>query len=202
MDRRLWFCGRTRWSDSTPHKLQTPMSRFSCSNWRQDWTQPHTIWNRLPNSTCTRYFSVISRIDHRRPFIGLKVVSRISRCWVIKEVLALLALAFRSVQHNHLTQINEPAFPFWFTLSFSFVFPYYYFFSFRSTISSTTEMARQAPSFNARRLLNLLFAVTFALPLTMARPHQIVQKRDIFSDIVSLRQYHYLRVSTADKYLG
>jgi hypothetical protein len=63
-------------------------------------------------------------------------------------------------------------------------------------------MARQAPSFNARRLLNLLFAVTFALPLTMARPHQIVQKRDIFSDIVSLRQYHYLRVSTADKYLG
>lgn len=44
-------------------------------------------------------------------------------------------------------------------------------------------MARQTPSFNACRLLNLLFAITFVLPLTMARPHPIVQKRDIFSDI-------------------
>lgn len=61
----------------------------------------------------------------------------------------------------------------------------YFLSSFIYSQLLSDNMARSTRSFTGLRLSYILFAITFAIPLTMARPYPVIQKRDIFSDIVS-----------------
>jgi hypothetical protein len=96
---------------------------------------------------------------------------------------ALISTALKAfIKSNLVTNAHICSrFPIPFLLFFLFVFLFVFLFP-----HSLIMMLLSKHSLKAMRLSQILLVAFIALPLTAALPHPVVQKRDIFSDIVCL----------------